>query len=267
VLSSIYGYVVCWCVLSHQLCLTKVPGLVFVCFVYLSTYILSPPLQQGRAEALRLALYIGDIPFEDERLTPTEFVTLKPTLPYGSLPILTVDDTVYAQSSAILRYCGKLAGLYSDDPIEAIRIDEIIDTVIDFVSGLEQVANSRDDDDEATYEANTRLHLDQSIPRYFGGLEKRLNEFGDGPWAVGDSVTIADLAIYVCLLNIQAGAFDHVPVDLLQPYGRVLTCFAAVMAHTSVAEWNAKIEAKMDELRKSKEVAEQEAEQELQNSN
>lgn len=50
---------------------------------------------KGRAEAIRLALHIGGIPFEDTRITYAEFTPeMKETLPFGQLPILEIDGKV-----------------------------------------------------------------------------------------------------------------------------------------------------------------------------
>jgi len=57
----------------------------------------------GRAEAIRLAFFVADIPFEDERITNEQFSKRKGLLPFGQLPILEVDGVVIAQSHAILR--------------------------------------------------------------------------------------------------------------------------------------------------------------------
>ena len=55
-------------------------------------------------EPIRLTLFIGDIPFEDERINHEEIMQRRNggLLPFGQVPTLNVDGTVYAQSSAIL---------------------------------------------------------------------------------------------------------------------------------------------------------------------
>ena len=87
---------------------------------------------QGPAEPARLALVIGGVAFEDERLNRDEMMALREAgkLPWGQLPLCTVDgSTVFAQSPAIATYCAKLAGLYPEDPIAAARVDEIVNFI------------------------------------------------------------------------------------------------------------------------------------------
>lgn len=182
---------------------------------------------------------------------------LKPSLPYGSLPVLTVDGEEYAQSAAILRYCGKVAGLYPDDALSAQRADEIIDTIVDFVAGLEKVGVEADpDDDESVVQMKLLKYVNEAVPKFLGGLEKRLKSFGEGPWAVGNEMTIGDLAIYVCLLNIAAGAFDHMTLRPMQAYERIMKSFEVVKAHPKVAAWNHDLTRRAEELRQATEEEE-----------
>lgn len=161
------------------------------------------------------------------------------------MPILTVDGQVYAQSAAILRYCGKLAGLYPENPLQAQRTDEVLETVIDFITGMEAVANENETEgDDRASQQRLLNFIKEAVPRYLGGLDQRLKSFGPGPWAVGDNITIADLAIYVCLLNVAAGAFTYMSMNALQAYGRVVGCFHAVRGHPKVSAWNEELARK-----------------------
>ena len=62
----------------------------------------------GRGEPARLALSIAGIPFEDDRVLGTDWPRRKPSTPFGSLPVLEVDDAIVTQSNGINRYVGKL---------------------------------------------------------------------------------------------------------------------------------------------------------------
>lgn len=63
----------------------------------------------GRGEPARLALSIGGIPFEDDRVPPAEWERRKAHTPFGALPVLERDGQVVAQSNAI-NLCGQACG-------------------------------------------------------------------------------------------------------------------------------------------------------------
>jgi hypothetical protein len=87
----------------------------------------------GRAGAIRDALRIGGIAFEDAT-SARSVRALKASgeLPFGSLPVLDVETAggrvSAAQSNAILRFVGRRAGLYpTDDDVRALKVDEALD--------------------------------------------------------------------------------------------------------------------------------------------
>ena len=58
----------------------------------------------GRGEPARLALSMSGIPFQDDRVMPSEWGSRKAQTPFGALPVLEVDGQVVSQSNAINRY-------------------------------------------------------------------------------------------------------------------------------------------------------------------
>lgn len=49
---------------------------------------------KGRAEAVRLALHVGGVEFEDKRLSREEWGQLKPNTKFGQVPVIHVDGEV-----------------------------------------------------------------------------------------------------------------------------------------------------------------------------
>lgn len=60
---------------------------------------------KGRAEPIRLALHLGKIPFEDQRISHQEWQDLKPQTPFGQMPVLEIDGKV-GVPSVIVPYNG-----------------------------------------------------------------------------------------------------------------------------------------------------------------
>jgi glutathione S-transferase len=87
----------------------------------------------GRGEIARLALAIGGVEFEDERVPTSEWRAFKSKTPFGALPTLEVDGHVITQSNTINRYTGKLAKLYPVDMLQAAYCDEVMDALEDIV--------------------------------------------------------------------------------------------------------------------------------------
>ncbi|KAG9399181.1 hypothetical protein AC1031_012142 [Aphanomyces cochlioides] len=188
----------------------------------------------ARAEVTRLALTIGGVPFEDHRIDRAEWPTLKPTMPYKQLPILTVNGQVFAQSHAIDRYAGILAGLYPiHNPLDALRVDEICDFGEEIVL---LVMSSVGEQDHAKRRAIREEQARTKFPAMFAMLEARLDMM-KGPWLL-DSISVADLSLYCLASNIKTGFWLYLPTDLLDQYSRINAIHDAVAKHPKVAEWN-----------------------------
>ncbi|RHY40730.1 hypothetical protein DYB30_003298 [Aphanomyces astaci] len=152
----------------------------------------------GRAEPIRLILAYGGIDFDDVRIPGKEFPEKKPSLdlPFGQVPTLKVNGTkVFAQSVAISRYAATLAGLYPQDPLEALEADLVVDTVVEATMTFVNAALLEPDEAKKAdklADANNKI-----LPRLLGGLEKRVV----GPYFLGEAPTFAD--IYVLDFHTQ----------------------------------------------------------------
>ncbi|KAG7378751.1 hypothetical protein PHYPSEUDO_009525 [Phytophthora pseudosyringae] len=191
----------------------------------------------GRAEPIRLALFIGGVEFEDERISREELANRKPSLPFNQLPVLEVDGEVISQSLAILRYAGTLSGLYPvTDPVAAYRIDELFAILDDMFNFPLWGASHREKDAEKQLAMRAELSSGM-VAKTLGFLEKRIIK-NKGPYAAGPKLTVADLAIYGVLLGFKNGVpgFAKTIADSYENLQRV---FKLVTEHPKVAEWDA----------------------------
>src|SRR5450755_1730791 len=91
----------------------------------------------SRGEECRLALHLGGVDFEDVRIKREDWPALKPTTPYGSVPVLEMPGhPPLAQSNAILVLVGRLHGLHPQDPFEAARHEAMMCHVEDLRAGV-----------------------------------------------------------------------------------------------------------------------------------
>lgn len=170
---------------------------------------------------------------------------MKPTLPYGSLPIMEVidddDDSsssrTVTQSIAMLRFAGKLAGLYPMDAEEALLVDEVIDVINNDVTPA--LFGYRGDDRTLLQESREKF-VKEAIPRYVDVLDKRLGEemmLEKGPFVLGDHVSIADLMITNFVNGLKQGIVDFVPVDCVDHCENLMRSYDSVMSIPQVKEW------------------------------
>ena len=165
----------------------------------------------GRGEPVRLALAIGGIAFEDHRFAFPEFAEVRKTAPFGQVPVLEVDGVQVTQCDAILRYAGRLAGLYPTDPYQALLCDEVMYVVEEANVKLSPTFRMTGEEQKAA-----RLALvNGSMPVYLAWLQRQLLAHG-GEYFADNRLTIADLKVFVEMRGLNSGRLDHVPADLVE---------------------------------------------------
>lgn len=165
----------------------------------------------GRGEPARLAMHIGDIEFEDFRFTFDQFPEVKKTTPLGQVPTLFIDGKQITQGNAINRYIGKIAGLYPEDPMQALLCDEIMGALEDVTNKLVGTFGLEGD---ALKQAREELAAGP-ITQYLEWIADRLVEQG-GEYFVGNTLSIADLKVFSWVEGLNSGRLDHISTSLVK---------------------------------------------------
>ena len=190
----------------------------------------------GRGEPVRLAFAVGGIAFEDHRFTFPEFAEVRKTAPFGQAPVMEVDGVMVTQCDAMLRYAGKLGGLYPTDAYQALLCDEVSYVVEEAAVKMGPTFRMTGDEQKAA-----RLALvNGSMPVYLAWLQKQLLAHG-GEYFADNRLTVADLKVFVDVRTLNSGRFDHVPTDLVATVAPALNAHAKRVAeHPAVAAYYAK---------------------------
>ncbi|KAJ9442766.1 Glutathione S-transferase 1 [Diplonema papillatum] len=172
----------------------------------------------GRAEPARLAFVLGGIAFEDNNITWKDWSEMKEKVAPLMLPQLEVDGKVVSQSLAIARYACKLAKvegkpLYPEDPYQALLVDEIVDKVQDLWEPLVPTFTMKDQKEKEAKRA-ALVAKGGDVEKWAANLDSVLAQNASG-FAVGDSLSMADLSIFLNVNGILSGFLDGIPTDCL----------------------------------------------------
>ena len=192
----------------------------------------------GTAEPARLALVLGGIAFEDERVPFKQWQEeLKPKIvelgnPYGQMPFMTVDGKVIAQSQAIGIFCAKLAGIHPADPYECAKVDALLQFIGQDIRDrkITPTMGIKDAEEQA---AKRKKLAEEDLPPLLATLDSFVQPSG---FLVGESATLADLSAYVLLNYIGTGTLDGVPPELITPGLRAFC--AKINEIPAIKAWN-----------------------------
>lgn len=164
----------------------------------------------GRGEPIRIALHAAKQNFEDNRISFPEFGEMRKQFRFSAVPTLEIDGKLITQSNAISRYVGKLAGLYPDDPLQALYCDEALGAVEDLTHYYVQTFGLKGDE---LKQAREQL-MNGRLTTFINGFAELL-ERGGGQYLADQQLTIADLKLFTQLRAFRSGAADHIPADFV----------------------------------------------------
>ncbi|OQR88957.1 paladin [Thraustotheca clavata] len=174
----------------------------------------------GRADLIRLVLFLNDIPFEDERITREEFAARKESFPFHQVPTLTINGEVYAQGHSLARYVGSLTNMYPvNQPIAALKVDEILDFQEDIVQTIIPMLREQDPSRKEIL-AKELSHV--KLPKLLELLENRLAK-SNGVFILGDTLTIADITLYVLVGTFKLSSMVILCLERKQDFGEMFS--------------------------------------------
>ena len=177
----------------------------------------------GRAEASRIALSLSGIEWEDVEVNGEEFSKMKKegTLPWGMLPILQTSNGTIAESSAILRYAGKIAGLIPDDSFQAAKADEFIDGMGPIARAMDTTFGIQDDNERIRLRKQL-FEPDGAATKALKLYDKKIKDSKSGWAADTDEMSIADLKLFTELFAFFSGNYDGIEKSMLMDYKNLL---------------------------------------------
>ena len=166
-----------------------------------------------RAEVVRLALFTGGVPFEDVRVSfgsdEVKAMRAAGKLTFGAVPVMEVDGKILSQTQAMAVYAAKVAGLHPEDAWDAAKVDECINGCTDVTGTVG--ATFRLPPEEKVPAREKLIAPDGRLTMHLGGLEQICAENGACGHAVGSSLTVADLAIWIILFVSLGGTACLLP--------------------------------------------------------
>jgi len=152
---------------------------------------------RGRGEVARLLFAVAGVKYEDIRVDQAQWLELKPTTPFGQLPLLEVDGVTISQSTAFGRLLARRFSLAGKTDLDQARADMLVDCYEDTVKPALSFFDEKDEEKKAS---TMKKFKEEQLPGSLDSLEKLLigNNGGDG-FLVGNELTWADLGFLVLI--------------------------------------------------------------------
>ncbi|EGT52653.1 CBN-GST-8 protein [Caenorhabditis brenneri] len=185
------------------------------------------PIRGAGEIARQIFAYAGQ-EFEDNRIPKEEWPAIKPSTPFGQLPLLEVDGKVLAQSHAISRYLARQFGINGKSAWEEAQVNAVADQYKDYLNEVRPYFMVKMGFAEGDAEALAKDVFLPGFKKNYAFFANFLKSSGSG-YLVGDSLTWVDLLLA-----------QHT-ADLLAADGSLLNEFPQFKAHQEKVHSNANI--------------------------
>jgi len=182
----------------------------------------------GRAEIIRIMLSIAKADWKDTRIQGKDWPRVKPTTPLESLPVLKIDGVSHVQSVALARYAGRLAGWYPDDPLEALVVDETMESLNEIMSKAPK------SNDPGELKKLREEYQETTLTKYAGFFEAAIQK--NGGVGFSKKPSIADIAMKSVVTGVSTGDWTHIDPTFFDTY-------PGIMATVKMVEDNEDIKA------------------------
>ncbi|XP_076672971.1 glutathione S-transferase S4 [Andrena cerasifolii] len=185
----------------------------------------------GLGEPIRYLLSYGGVQFEDVRLDhgSSEWTKLKPTTPFGQMPVLEIDGKPYSQTLPICRYLAKQFNLLGNTDLDTLQIDAIANALHDF---RKQAVSYYYREPDPVLKAKKREEVFTSvIPYYLGKLEELAKN--NGGYLHGGQLNYADL-FFVAISDSLSTAYES---DITNDKPHLKALKEKVLAIPSIKAW------------------------------
>jgi glutathione S-transferase len=189
----------------------------------------------SRGEECRLALHVAGVAFDDERISREAWAALKPTSPFGGLPVLELPGKPpLAQSHAILTFIGRSHGLHPQDAFEAARHEALMMHVEDLRALVSPTIRISD---AAEKQKAREALVAGPLPTWGERAEKQI---GDGPFLAGAKLNVADIKLFMAVRWFAGGGVDHIPATIFAGFPKLTRLYESVRDDARIKAWYAK---------------------------
>ena len=177
----------------------------------------------GFAEVSRFCLGISGLEWKNTIVDWDGYLELKKKgeLPWGYLPIIRTPQGTIAESNALLRYTGALAGMEPKDLYVRAKVDEIVEVINGWRSAFIPTF-SIDDLDEKIAARQALFAEGGKMDQAMRAMSKIFEQSTTGWLANTESMSIADVKGFMDTFMMFSGQFDGITADMLAKYPSLL---------------------------------------------
>jgi len=188
---------------------------------------------KARAYPIKMLFMVGNVDFEDMKLTMDDFPKHKGNMPMGQLPVMEYNKMKMCQSQAIAEFAAEKAGLTPKDTWDRCKVTEIIGCCQDISQKCMVGFNEK----EGSKKKQMREEAcKEALPEMFSCLDRIIQANGNPGFCVGSKMTAADA--YVCCMvdQLKCEQCEYIPGNIVDKHVNIIKVYDMMMKNPKVKE-------------------------------
>ena len=179
-----------------------------------------------RVDILRLSLAYSGIQYEYKRIKRQEWPIEKKNFLFGQLPVMIIDNKQYAHTHSLARFCAMESGLYDNNKIKAMVIDQVLDWANEITNKIAPSirAAMRDKDLEKSKRLRKEF-IKNDLLIWFSYLEKLFDQSSSKKIFFNDKFSMADIAAWRVIYWFYCGRLDQIDNKFLNKFPLIQNFF------------------------------------------
>ena len=172
-----------------------------------------------RIDILRLCLSFANIHYEYERIPRKEWGSRKNQFPFRQLPVMFLDDKVYAHTHSLTRFCAHHSNLLDINETKILIIDQVIDWANDITLKIAPSIRAEIREKNLEKAKNLRLNfIKNDLKNWFSYLEKLFDNSSVKKEFFTDKFSVADITAWRLIQWFTSRKLSYIDTNFIEDF-------------------------------------------------
>ncbi|OUX42066.1 hypothetical protein CBE37_03645 [bacterium TMED277] len=178
-----------------------------------------------RIDIARLCLGYAKIPYKYNRIVRKDWDKKKNFFPFQQLPVMELNGKIYGHTHSISRFCAIKSGLYENDELKALIIDQVLDWANEITFRI--ALSIREKNQDKAKKLRQRF-IKNDLNKWFGFLDNLYKKSATKNNFFTEKFSLADITAWRIILWFTSGKLFDVPEEFIQDFPRLKSFYKSI---------------------------------------
>ena len=178
-----------------------------------------------RIDIARLCLGYAKLTYKYNRIARKDWDKNKNLFPFQQLPVMELDGKIYGHTHSISKFCAIKSGLYENDELKALIIDQVIDWANEITFRI--ALSIREKNQDKAKKLRKRF-IKNDLYKWFGFLNDLYKSSATKNKFFTGKFSLADITAWRIILWFTSGKLFDVPEEFIQDFPELKSFYKSI---------------------------------------